>query len=165
MKILIDADACPGVVKEMLYKISTRLNMKLVFVANQYMQFPSTSLISSVIVKAGPDEADNHIVEIMEAGDLVITEDIPLADRVVKKEGVVLTPRGKLLDGNNIGQKLAVRNLMTDLRNEGIMTGGPKAFGNKEKQLFANAVDKLLTKALRKIEREKNKKASSKEKS
>ncbi len=150
MKILIDADACPGVVKEILYKVSHRLNLKLIFVANQYMKFPSTSLISSVIVKAGPDEADNHIVEIMESGDLIITEDIPLADRVVKKGGTIITPRGKLLTENNISQKLAVRNLMNDLRNEGIMTGGPKSFGNKEKQLFANALDKFLTKALRK---------------
>jgi len=149
MKILIDADACPAVIKEILYKVSDRLNLKLVFVANQYMKFPSTNLISSVIVKAGPDEADNHIVEIMEAKDLVITEDIPLADRVVKKDGIVLTPRGKLLTESNISQKLAVRNLMNDLRNEGIMTGGPKAFGSKEKQLFANALDKFLTKALR----------------
>lgn len=149
MKILIDADACPGVVKDILYKVSHRLNLELIFVANQYMKFPSTSLISSVIVKAGPDEADNHIVEIMEAGDLVITEDIPLSDRVVKKNGTVISPRGKLLTEDNISQKLAVRNLMNDLRNEGIMTGGPKAFGNKEKQLFANALDKFLTKALK----------------
>ena len=150
MKILIDADACPSVVKEILYKVSHRLQLKLVFVANQYMKFPSNSLISSVIVKSGPDEADNHIVEIMEAGDLVITEDIPLADRVVKKGGTIITPRGKLLTEDNISQKLAVRNLMNDLRNEGIMTGGPRAFGNKEKQLFANALDKFLTRALRK---------------
>ena len=151
MKILIDADACPSAIKEILYKTSYRLNLKLVFVANQYMKFPSTELITSIIVKAGPDEADNHIVKIMEKGDLVITEDIPLADRVVKRGGNVITTRGKLLTNDNISQKLAVRNLMTDLRNEGIMTGGPKAFGNKEKQLFANAIDKFLTKALKKL--------------
>jgi uncharacterized protein YaiI (UPF0178 family) len=114
------------------------------------MKFPSTELISSIIVKAGPDEADNHIVKIMEEGDLVITEDIPLADRVIKKGGNVITSRGKLLTNDNISQKLGVRNLMADLRNEGIMLGGPKSFGNKEKQLFANAMDKFLTKALKK---------------
>ena len=148
MRILVDTDACPAVIKEILYKTSKRLNLELILVANQYLRTPPSDLIRSVVVKEGPDEADNHIVEITEPGDLIISADIPLADRVIKKEGVVLDPRGVFLTEENIGQRLAMRNLMDDLRSGGMETGGPNSFGNKDKQKFANQLDRYLTKTL-----------------
>lgn len=149
MKILMDADACPRVAKEILYKASNRLNIDVILVANQFIRAPQSKFIKSVVVAAGADEADDHIVEIMEQGDLIITADIPLADRVVKKGGVVLDPRGIFLTADNIGQRLAVRNLMDDLRSSGVETGGPNSYGPKERQEFANQLDKFLTRALR----------------
>jgi uncharacterized protein YaiI (UPF0178 family) len=149
MKILMDADACPRVAKEILYKASNRLNIEVILVANQFIRAPQSKFIKSVVVAAGADEADDHIVEIMEQGDLIITADIPLADRVVKKGGVVLDPRGIFLTADNIGQRLAVRNLMDDLRSSGVETGGPNSYGPKERQEFANQLDKFLTRALR----------------
>ena len=150
MKILIDADACPNVVKEILYKVSFRLKLKLVFVANRYMRIPLSEFIEAIVVVEGPDEADNRIVEIMKSGDLILTADIPLADRVIKKNGWVLDFRGSFLTEENIGQRLSVRNLMDELRSEGIQTGGPSAYGKKERQKFINQLDKFLTKALKK---------------
>lgn len=146
MKILVDADACPGVVKEILYKTSKRLKLTLILVANQYMRFPQSDQIQLIVVNEGPDEADNHIVEIMKSGDLIISADIPLADRVIHKEGFVLDPRGVFLTKENIGQRLAMRNLMYDLRSGGMDTGGPSSYGNKDKQKFANELDRFLTK-------------------
>ncbi len=148
MRILIDADACPVPVKELLIKTSERRGLPLVFVANQYMKLPPSSLIKFVRVADGPDIADDHIVEIVEAKDLVITADIPLADRVIKKEAFVLDPRGELLTKANIGQRLAMRNFMEDMRNYGELTGGPKVYGPREKQKFANQLDRLLTREL-----------------
>ena len=148
MKILVDADACPIAVKEILYKAAKRLHVELILVANQFMRTPKSEFIKSIIVAEGPDEADDHIVEIVAAGDLVITADIPLADRVIKKEAVVLDPRGILLTDENIGERLAVRNLMQDLRTSGIETGGPNSYGVREKQEFANQLDRFLTRAL-----------------
>ncbi len=150
MRILIDADACPKMAKEVLYKISERLSVELVFVANSYMNTPYSDLISFIQVAQGADEADNHIVDIMNSNDLIISSDIPLADRVIKKGGVILDPRGNFLTESNVGQRLAIRNLMDDLRSEGMETGGPSSYGSKEKQLFNNQLDKFLTKALRK---------------
>jgi uncharacterized protein len=149
MKILVDADACPIAVKEILYKAAKRLHVELILVANQFMRTPKSEFIKSIIVAEGPDEADDHIVEIVAAGDLVITADIPLADRVIKKEAVVLDPRGILLTDENIGERLAVRNLMQDLRTSGIETGGPNSYGVREKQEFANQLDRFLTRALK----------------
>jgi len=145
MKIYIDADACPVPVKEMVYKASQRINISVILVANQYIRPPLTDLIQSEVVPGDPDAADDRIVELMDAKDLVITADIPLADRVVKKGGFVIEPRGSLLDANTIGQRLAVRNLMDDLRTEGQETSFQKPFGNKEKQAFANQLDRFLT--------------------
>lgn len=149
MRILIDADACPVTVKDLLYKTANKLELEIVLVANQYMRIPISEFISSIIVSEGSDVADDHIVEIMCAGDLVITADIPLADRVIKKDGVVLDPRGTFLTDENIGERLATRNLLDDLRTDGMITGGPKPYGNKEKQEFANQLNKFLTKVLK----------------
>ena len=146
MKIYIDADACPVPIKEILYKASARVQVELVLVANQYMRFDKTDITSLIVVSEGADEADNKIVELMEEGDLVITADIPLADRAIKKGGVVLDPLGEYLTKANIGPRLAMRNFMDELRQDGVQTVGPKAFGNKEKQAFAQKLDQFLTK-------------------
>ena len=102
MQIYVDGDACPKAVKEILYRCSEKRKVAITFVANQYLQIPKSPLINVIVVSEGPDEADNHIVEIMSAGDLVITADIPLADRAIKKKGVVLDPRGMFLDKETI---------------------------------------------------------------
>ncbi|MBF0432543.1 MAG: YaiI/YqxD family protein [Fibrobacteria bacterium] len=149
MKILVDADACPRSCKELLFKTSDRREVHLVMVANQRMAVTPSEWISFVVVSAGADVADDHIVEIMEKGDLIISADIPLASRVIKKGGVVLDPRGVYLTDENIGQRLATRNLMEDLRSSGVQTGGPDGYGGKEKQEFSNQLDKFLSKALR----------------
>ena len=149
MKIYIDADASPIAVKEIIYKISKRLQIKCVFVANQFMRIPTSELLEFVLVSEGADEADNRIVELMDEGDLVITADIPLADRVVKKGGDAIDPRGILLNEETIGQRLGFRNFMEDLRNNGVETGGPSSYGNKDKQQFANLMDRYLTKKLK----------------
>lgn len=145
MKLLVDADACPVAVKEILYKTSTRLNLELILVANQFLRTPKSDRISSLIVPEGPDEADNRIVELTESGDLIISADIPLADRVIKKGGAVIDPRGTLMTDSNIGERLATRNLLDELRSTGLETGGPKPYSQKDKQNFANQLDRFLT--------------------
>ena len=149
MKILVDADATPGVIKEILFKTSTRLNIKTILVANQKMRIPNSEFIENIVVSSGFNVADDHIVEIANEGDLVITADIPLAERVIKKNGFVLTPRGDVLDDDNIGERIAMRNLMEDLRSGGIDSGGPPPFTKKDKEEFTRQLDKFLTKQLR----------------
>lgn len=149
MRIIIDADACPLVVKQVLYKTLKRFTFELILVANQKMRIPESEQIRSVVVPEGPDEADDYIVEILEPGDLVISADIPLADRVIKKAGMVLDPRGKLFTQKNIGERLAMRNLMDDLRTGGMVTGGPRPYSNREKQDFTNQLDRLLTRTFK----------------
>ena len=150
MSIYIDADACPVVVKDLLFKTSKRLLLTLVLVANQYMKIPVSDYIQFVLVPEGPDVADDKIVELVLENDLVITADIPLADRVIKKGAVVLDPRGTLLTEENIGERLAYRNLMDDLRSNGMETGGPSAYTAKDKQEFANQLSKFLNKHINK---------------
>lgn len=147
MRILVDADACPIPVKELLYKTIARRSVELILVANSYIRTPPSELIQSIVVAQGDDVADDHIVDIVLSGDLVITADIPLADRVVKKGGVALNPRGTLITDDNVGSLLAVRNLMTDMRSAGMETAGPAAYGQKDKQEFANQLDAFITRA------------------
>ena len=135
MKIYIDADACPRAVKEVIFRAVKKRQIYLIQVANQYIQ-----------VGAGDDVADMKIVELVEAGDLVITADIPLADHVIKKDAYALNPRGSLYTEANIRERLSMRDFMTELRSTGIETGGPKPFGERDKQNFANALDRFLTK-------------------
>jgi uncharacterized protein YaiI (UPF0178 family) len=149
LKIIVDADACPGAVKDLLFKTSERLQLELWLIANQPMRVPQSSIIKSIVVSAGADVADDHIVEVLSAGDLIISADIPLADRVVKKGGFVLDPRGSFITQENIGQRLAMRNLMDDLRTQGMDTGGPPAFSNRDKQEFARQLDQFLTRVLK----------------
>lgn len=151
MRIFVDADAFPSCLKEILYRAVERLKLPLVMVANTHIRLPESKYISNIHVKSGPDEADDYIAEKLEKGDLLITADIPLAYRVVIKGGYAINPRGELYNETNIKQKLAMRDLMDDLRSEGMMTGGPAPFKPKDRQAFANALTKFLDKYLAKI--------------
>ena len=146
MKIYIDADACPNVVKDLLFRAVKKRKINLIMVANQHIREVNSPYISSIQVGAGDDVADMKIVELAEAGDLVITADIPLADHIVQKEAFALNPRGELYTETNIRERLSVRDFMAELRTTGIDTGGPPPFGERDKQNFANALDRFLTK-------------------
>jgi len=150
MHIWVDADACPNEIKELLFRAAKRTQTKLTLVANQPLSKPKSALFNSIVVPAGANVADQRIVELMAAGDLVITADIPLAADVVAKGGEALNPRGELYTEENIGARLAVRNLMDDLRGEGQITGGPSGLTNKDRLEFANQLDRKLTAAKRK---------------
>ena len=144
MKIWVDADACPNIVKDILFRASTRTKTHLVLVANQLVRSPLSAYIKKIQVSAGFDVADNRIVQEMESGDLVITADIPLADAAIEKGGFALNPRGELYTKTNIKQRLSVRNFSESLRSSGVVTGGPAILGKKEVQAFANALDRFL---------------------
>ncbi len=145
MRIIIDADAAPSAIKEMLFRASERLNAELVLVANTPIRHPSSELITMVTVPNGPDEADDYITDSVDSGDLVITADIPLADRVIMKGSTVITPRGDTLNRDNIGERLAVRDMMDQLRSGGIETGGPPPFTNKDKAAFARSFEAFIS--------------------
>lgn len=143
-QIWVDADACPRVIKEILYRAANRVGVPLTLVANQPLQTPPSRHIRTVQVRQGFDVADNHIVQQVTPGELVITADIPLAAEVIAKGALALNPRGELYTEENIRQRLAMRDLMETLRSSGVETGGPSAFGQAERQAFANALDRLL---------------------
>lgn len=147
MQIWVDADACPGEIKELLFRAANRTETKVTLVANQPMRTPRSDFIDSVLVPAGMNVADRRIVELAEPGDLVITADIPLAAEVVANGGQALDPRGELYTDANIGERLAVRNLLDELRGGGQITGGPANFSPKDRQAFANQLDRWLTAA------------------
>jgi uncharacterized protein YaiI (UPF0178 family) len=148
MKLWIDADAAPRDVKEICYRTSERLKLETVLVANQRLQLPvGYTYLSSVRVDGGPDIADLHIAENAQAGDVAITADIPLAALLVPKGVIVIDPRGDEYTKESIGERLSVRNFMDGLRSTGVETGGHSAYGPKEKQAFANALDRALTRA------------------
>jgi uncharacterized protein len=144
MHIWVDADACPGVIKEILYRVAQRTQVPLTLVANQYLKTPPYPSIHSIQVPKGFDVADNHIVEQAQPGDLVITADIPLAAAVIDKGALALNPRGELYSKENIRQTLDMRNFMDVLRSSGVETGGPPAFSQADRQNFANQLDRLL---------------------
>lgn len=146
MKILVDADAFPNALKEILLRAVLKRELTTIFIANKKISVPNEPYISMEVVALGPDEADHRIAEMCEAGDVVITADIPLADRIVSKGAVGLDPRGTIYDENNIKQLLAMRNLMEELRNNGEITGGPSAIGAKTVREFADGLNTLLTK-------------------
>ena len=149
MKIWIDADACPRVIKDMVYRASERLKIPVCLVANSDLSKAHTHLVSSVRVKDGFDVADDYIAEHAGASDLVITADIPLAARVVEKGGVALDPRGELYTEENVSERLSIRNLMQELRSDGVLVGGPAQFGLSDRQRFASSLDRLLTRMVR----------------
>jgi len=146
MKIWVDADACPVVIKEILYRAAERTSVLVTLVANQALQVPRSRCIKTLQVPAGFDVADNEIVKRMSAGDLVITSDIPLAAEVIEKGGHALSPRGEMYSTENIGARLNMRDFMDTMRASGIDTGGPPALSQSDRQTFANYLDQLLTK-------------------
>lgn len=149
LRIWVDADACPAAIKQILFRTSKRLDIKLTLVANQSMQVPSSNLINIVTVPHGADVADNAIIEMMNQGDVVITGDIPLAARVVEKSGIAIGTRGELFDDDSVHERLASRNLMEQFRSAGEITSGPKPLDQKDVQAFANMLDRTLTRMLR----------------
>lgn len=149
MRIWVDADACPVVVKEMLYRAAERTGVELVLVANKLLKVPPSALIRSLRVPAGFDVADRYIADATEPGDLCITADIPLAAAVVRKGGLALNPRGELYTEHNIGEHLSRRDLMDELRGLGLASGGPPPLGDTDKRAFANRLDTVLRKASR----------------
>ena len=146
MQIWVDADACPNVIKEILYRAAKRLQIHLTLVANAPIQIPAFDCIESVQVRSGLDVADNYIVQQMIAGDLVITADIPLAANVIAKGGYALNPRGEFYDKGNIRERLSMRNFMETLRSSGVEAGGPPALTNRHREAFANQLDRFLAK-------------------
>ncbi|NMG28904.1 YaiI/YqxD family protein [Aromatoleum evansii] len=144
MHIWVDADACPGVIKEILFRAAERTKRPLTLVANQYLRIPASPQIRMIQVPGGLDEADKYIAAHVQAGDLVITADIPLAAAIVEKDAHALSPRGELYGKENIRQLLDMRNFMDTLRSTGVDTGGPAAFSAGDRQAFANRLDRLL---------------------
>lgn len=142
--IWVDADACPTVIKDILYRAAERKKLPLVLIANQPLRTPPSPYISSLVVSKGFDEADNEIVRRTQAGDLVITADIPLAAEVLAKGGLALNPRGELYSSDTIKQKLTMRDFMETLRASGIQSGGPASLNQSDRQAFANQLDKIL---------------------
>ena len=149
MKIYVDADACPNLIKDILYKAAIRTERELILVANQAIVIPRHRLIRRIVVGAGFDVADDYIADIVQRGDLVITADIPLADKVVDKSATALNPRGELYTKENIKQRLGMRDFMESLRSTGLHTGGPKTLSPRDIQKFANALDRELAKKQR----------------
>ena len=146
MKIWVDADACPAVIKDILFRAAERMKIQTTLVANHAMRIPPSRYITFLQVTPGFDVADNEIVKRLDAGDLVITGDIPLAADVIEKSAYALNPRGELYTTENIKARLTMRDFMDSLRSSGINTGGPSALNQSDRQSFANQLDTLLTK-------------------
>ncbi|MCL1076851.1 YaiI/YqxD family protein [Parashewanella spongiae] len=144
--IWVDADACPNPVKEMIFRAADRKSIKAIFVANQLIRIPPSPYLSCIRVEQGFDVADDYIVNHLNAGDLVITADIPLAADAVGKEASVINPRGERYGKNNIGQALSMRNFMDELRGSGVQTGGPAGYSQTDKHKFAQSFDSWLAK-------------------
>jgi len=147
MTIWVDADACPGVIKDILYRAAQRASLQVTLVANRALQVPRSPWISMVQVPRGFDVADNHIVEVAVSGDLIITADIPLAAAVVGKGASALNPRGELYTKDNVQGLLDMRNFMDTLRSSGVETGGPPALSNSDRQTFAAQLDRWIARA------------------
>jgi len=145
MKIWVDADACPVVIKEIIFRAATRTKIHTTLIANQFIRTPASPFITSVQVAAGFDVADNEIVKRCEAGDLIITSDIPLAAEVIEKGAYALSPRGEMHTNENIRERLNMRDFMDTMRASGVQTGGPPALNQGDRQAFANHLDRFLT--------------------
>lgn len=146
MKILVDADACPNVIKDIIFRAANRLKINCVLYANHPLNIPNSPYIRFMQVSKGFDVADKAIEEKVEKGDLVITADIPLADSVIDKHAYAINPRGTIYTKDNIKEKLGMRNFMDEMRGAGQVTGGPPPLGKTDRQKFANALDSLLAK-------------------
>lgn len=149
MQIWVDADACPVTVKQILFRASARTGMPVTLVANQPLSVPRTPQVRAIQVASGFDVADNEIVKRVQPGDLVITADIPLAAEVLEKDGQALSPRGEVYSANDIAGRLTMRDFMDTMRASGIHGGGPSALGERDRQAFANALDRWLARAAR----------------
>ncbi|HLT99338.1 MAG TPA: YaiI/YqxD family protein [Burkholderiaceae bacterium] len=150
MQIWVDADACPVVIKDILYRAAQRWKHPLILVANQMLRTPPSPYIRAVQVQRGFDVADDYIVQHSSAGDLIITGDIPLASQVLAKGGMVLNPRGERYTSETIGERLAMRDMMEELRSAGVDTGGPASFSQSDRRAFGNALDQLMMAQARK---------------
>src|SRR5690349_5915840 len=146
MQIWVDADACPAAIKEILFRAADRVRVRVTLVANQPLRIPASPYIRFTQVPAGLDVADRRIVELLEAGDLVVTADIPLAAAAIEKGAHALNPRGELYTAVTIRERLSMRNFMDDLRGSGVQTDGPAAFSAADRQAFANQLDRFLAK-------------------
>ncbi len=144
IQIWVDADACPNPIKEILFRAAKRVEILTTFVANQEVQISASPHIKAVQVRSGLDVADQYIVEHLSPGDLVITADIPLAAEAIAKGAVALNPRGEFYSEGNIRERLSLRNFMDELRSGGVDTGGPPAFSQRDRQNFANQLDRFL---------------------
>ncbi|MDE2441246.1 MAG: YaiI/YqxD family protein [Betaproteobacteria bacterium] len=144
MQIWVDADACPGVIKEIIYRAAERRQILTTLVANQMLRTPPSRFIRAIQVPHGFDVADAHIVEQVAAGDLVVTADIPLASLVIEHGAHAINPRGELYTSATIRERLTMRNFMEELRSAGVETGGPAAFSQADRQAFANQLDRFL---------------------
>jgi len=153
MHIWVDGDACPAVIKEILFRAAIRTRTALTLVANQPIVIPRSEFLTLLTVSAGLNVADQQIVELLKPDDLVVTADIPLASLVVDKGATALDPRGELYTHANIGERLAMRNLMDELRGGGLVAGGPAPFRTTDRQAFANQLDRILAAAVRRTRR------------
>jgi uncharacterized protein YaiI (UPF0178 family) len=151
MKNWVDADACPVVIKDILFKAAERTKIETTLVANHIIRIPPSKVIHFLRVNSGFDVADDEIVKRIEAGDLVITSDIPLADEVIEKKGLALSPRGELYTKENIKSRLNIRDFMDTMRASGVNTGGPAALSQSDRQAFANHLDSIIRKYQQKL--------------
>jgi uncharacterized protein YaiI (UPF0178 family) len=149
MQIYVDADACPGVIKEILFRAAERTRVPVTLVANQAMRIPSSAYVRFMQVAAGLDVADKRIIDLLHPGDLVITADIPLAAAAIDKNAHALNPRGELYTKDNIRERLSMRNFMDELRGSGVTTGGPAVLSQRDRQAFANSLDSFLARHAR----------------
>jgi hypothetical protein len=149
MRVWIDADSCPKAAKDQVVKFALKRRFEVLLVAGQAQVKPAYSCVRLIVVPSGPDAADDYLVEHALPGELVICSDVPLADRLVKKGVAALDPRGREFDERNMGDKLAVRNLFTELREQGQIGGGQPPYGERDKQAFANSLDRILTRLQR----------------
>ena len=149
MRVWIDADACPKAAKDQVVKFALKRRFEVLLVAGQAQVKPAYSCVRLIVVPSGPDAADDYLVGHALPGELVICSDVPLADRLVKKGVAALDPRGREFDERNMGDKLAVRNLFTELRELGQVGGGQPPYGERDKQAFANSLDRILTRLQR----------------
>lgn len=145
-RIWVDADACPAAIREILYRVADRIPIRVTLVANSYMHKPASKHVDCLQVTSGFDVADNEIVKRLSAGDIVVTGDIPLAAEAIELDAIALSPRGELYSRHNIRSRLNMRDFMDSMRGSGIHTGGPPPFSHKDRQSFANQLDKLLSK-------------------
>jgi uncharacterized protein YaiI (UPF0178 family) len=149
MRLWIDADACPGAIKDVIIRAALKREMTTFFVANKIITLPDSPWLLGVQVPLGPDVVDQYIIGQAQSGDLVVSQDIPLAAELVSRGVVVINPHGVLFTPNNIAERLSHRNFLQEMRDSGLVTGGPKAFGDKEKRDFSNTFDQTLTRLLK----------------